>query len=151
MLTLSSNLLLGVVQGPAVSASPESWLGIQVLALASVAQLLGVSPYNGKFAGLIPGQDMGLGCGSNPWSGHVRSPSGACGRQPLCVSFSHQCFSLSLPLSKGNEKIPLDEDKIIKIKIANKRNVSSWAPSQTYEIRICILTRFPTIHVHIIM
>ena len=79
----------------------------------------------------------------DPHPGHVGGNQSA--------FLSHISVSLSLPLSKGNEKIPLDEDKIIKIKIANKRNVSSWAPSQTYEIRICILTRFPTIHVHIIM
>ena len=41
-------------------------------ALASVAQLVGSLFRNQEVVGPVPGQDTYLGCGFNPWSGHVR-------------------------------------------------------------------------------
>ena len=42
-----------------------------VVALTSVAQLVGHHPAKGKFTGSIPGQGTWLGCGFCPFLGHV--------------------------------------------------------------------------------
>ena len=60
---------------------------LQLVVLVGVAQLER-PPTMERFLGLILGQGSGL----EPWAG-------ACGRPLISVPLSHQCFSLSLPLS----------------------------------------------------
>ena len=74
--------------------------------LARAVRLVGVSSCNRKVAGLIPSQGTYPGCGFGHWSGRLR----------LLVRAhvgGNQSMFLSLPssLSKGNEKMSLDEDK----------------------------------------
>ena len=58
-------------------------------ALAGVAQWTECQPGNQRVAGSIPSQGTRLGCRPGP-------QLGACVKQLLDVSLTHQCFSLSL-------------------------------------------------------
>ena len=69
-----------------------------VLVLAGVAQWIERQPVNQKVTSLIPSQGTGLGCGPGPW---LRVGD----RQPIDVSLSHQCFSLSFSLPSPSLKI----------------------------------------------
>ena len=87
-------------------AQPCEYLKIHG-ALASVAQLVGVLVW--RVVSSIPGQGTYLGCAFSPWSpvsnlGVYNPLSGKVWRQPIDVSLSHRCLSLSLLLSKTNEK-----------------------------------------------
>ena len=81
-------------------------------ALAGVAQLVGTSSCNQKFAGSISGQGPYLGCGFSPRSQQVQPPVwNMYRRQSIEASLLHRRFSLSLPLSpKCNEKMSSGED-----------------------------------------
>ena len=85
-----------VLQVPATAAV---FYQVQLLALASVAPLAGVSSHDQEVAGFSPGHGTYLGCGFDPL------PS-AYGRQPTECCLSHWYLPLSLPsfLSKSNEK-----------------------------------------------
>ena len=76
-------------------------------ALAGVAQGIQCQPANQKVAHSIPGQGTWLGCGQGP-------QLGACERQPINVSVTHRCFSLSLslppPLSLKINKENLEDE-----------------------------------------
>ena len=61
-------------------------------ALTCVAQLVEHRLVKQKVAGLIPSQGTCLGCGPLP-------NGGVCERQPINISFTHQCVSPSLPPS----------------------------------------------------
>ena len=71
------------------------------------SQMAGVSSHTQYIAGFIPDQSAYLNCGFNSQSGHVK--------EATSQYFSHQCFSLSLsvsiPLSKSNEKMSSSEDR----------------------------------------
>ena len=59
---------------------------------------MGHCPTHQEVAGLIPGQGMFLGCGIDPWPGHIREASNR--RSSLTSMF----FSLSVPLSLKSNK-----------------------------------------------
>ena len=67
----------------------KSEIRTAIAALAGVAQWIKCQPVDQKVADLIPGPSTCLGCGPGPWLG-------ACERQPIDVSPTHQCFSPSL-------------------------------------------------------
>ena len=73
---------------------------ISILAVASVAQLVGALSQNGKVEGLIPSQGAFLGCEFNSRSrGWVQmiSPPGTYGRQPISAFLSHIHVYFSFP------------------------------------------------------
>lgn len=70
-------------------------------------------------AGLAPGQGTCPGCGSDPWSEHTQPRLGVFGPRSWCAQSlvwtyweaANRCLSLSLPLSKSNEKYPWERVK----------------------------------------
>ena len=70
--------------------------------LASGAQLVGVSFWNWKVSGSIPGQGTYQGCGFNPCSGHIQPPVQVHteGNWPMLLSHINVFLSPSLSLTK---------------------------------------------------
>ena len=54
-----------------ISGEAPSTRGKNTPALAGVAQIVGMSRVHQKVVCSILGQDTHLGCGFNPWSGHI--------------------------------------------------------------------------------
>ena len=71
----------------------------RICALVDVAQWIEWWPAKRKVAGSIPSQGTRLGCSPSP-------QLGACEKQLLDVSLTHQCFSPSFSLPS-----PLSKDK----------------------------------------
>ena len=90
--------------------------------LARAAQLVGALCRNRNAEGSIPGWGAYLGCRFDPWSRRVRLSvqthttlgAGVYETQLIGASLSHQCFFLSLLLSKINGK------KVERFHIKNK-------------------------------
>ena len=72
--------------------------------LAGVAQWIEHQPVNLKVAGSFPGRGTCPGCWPGP-------QLGACERQPIDISFTHQCFSPSLAFSLKINKAFLKKKK----------------------------------------
>ena len=85
---------------------------VDLLALASVAQLVGSSSCDWKVVGLISGQGTYLGCGFHPQS---LTPQSRCIREAAdqCFSLELMFLSFSLPLSLKamKKKMSLGENK----------------------------------------
>ena len=83
------------------------------LALAIVAQLVGVWSRYQNLVGLGPGHGTDLGCGFNSWFRCVWEATS------WCFSFALICFSIPSSFSKAMKILSLGEDKYIYIKINN--------------------------------
>ena len=92
----------------------EIFIKNENMALASVAQLVGELSRNRQVVGSISHQGTYLGYRFIPCT--IPSP-GTYGRQLVIASLSHQCFSLSFPLSLSKQWKKGPQVRIKKIKM----------------------------------